>query len=1061
MPYPTAPFAAEPPGGGALSPASAFPPPFFPPSPPSLSSTASSPALPSAASLWRTRSLSAGPGERAEAAAPAARGAPPAAGEAAARRGSCAGASEKRSEEEEQRVGALGPATELYFRLKKKGYFGGDRSGPPAGFDHLALSAGALTPGVDDSSCPRSASLPSQASDSLQRSPDQARDEAPAPCACAPLRNPASFSATATPGAHLKADSMQSGCGGPAASVSSSWPQAAGGLPPSASCSSCASCAAAAAPAASRCWSGALNVKLEAKAPRGAGDVHQSVSPSSKENLLPSLCAAARPASPFLPLFAAGSRASQLGWPPQGSAERLHAALPSAHALAPLSLHARPAGLVGWDGGRAGGSREEILFFRELPVKVKSGSDRDSFVCPLTLKLSVSGGSQGTGFQQVLRVELTDRQNLFVHYSAEVGETDFSRMRSEQRLLIDFQAFPAKFVELLEECAFCPASEGSAQRLAAIFTCPGFCGSSVPAASSFPPEGAGDGRKAPFFSDFPRNGENCSPGKMSAVATAGGEAWLSLVELNLFKELTHLSLRLRKSSDDTLKLHLAQQLAAFQDFSSAKMEEVALLQKQRAHLQEQLAGLANLFEASQAETARLFEETKEKHEESLKKALAAQGAEAEEVLRRLGAEQREREEKHAIEKEEIKQKVEKSEQELLLASGRTAALEAELKELRAAYEDAKSQVGRVVWRCGEVEGRERQEREGRCLLEQRADELKEEVTKLKERDAASATILKERETLLSELQEQKVALQERLKQQKEREGQLEEELNTAIQEIHRGNEIIAKLQQQIRTFKAKQKARSADCQALEKDVAALTLKSASLQQQLEHQRAEERQKAEQAAALAQQCEHLCQEISQLQEELAAAKDVNLRLNKELTTRQLETYMSRYSSARGPSAAASAFSSFSAAPTRSFGQGGAPGERDGAARSHEEAAVFASIPTSVAAQSTLSALSRISRADDGATGSFDAAKKTDARLSGGLGWPSPSPRTLLASVEKREDSEDAQADAEGAPHARPTGVSGPGARGDTLSPRSLAPAPPQGDTFADRLRATSSAAAPRH
>lgn len=59
---------------------------------------------------------------------------------------------------------------------------------------------------------------------------------------------------------------------------------------------------------------------------------------------------------------------------------------------------------------------------------------------------------------------------------------------------------------------------------------------------------------------------------------------------------------------------------------------------------------------------------------------------------------------------------------------------------------------------------------------------------------------------------------------------------------------------------------------LGQDVAALTLKSASLQQQVDQQREQNQQTAERAAGLAQQCEGLTQEIDQLHEELAAAKD---------------------------------------------------------------------------------------------------------------------------------------------------------------------------------------------
>ncbi|CBZ51401.1 conserved hypothetical protein [Neospora caninum Liverpool] len=787
------------------------------------------------------------------------------------------------------------------------------------------------------------------------------------------------------------------------------------------------------------------------------------------------------------------------------------------------SLAGAPPLLLGGFGPgarRVDGLREEVLFFRELPVKVKSGSDRDTFVCPLTLKLSVSGGAQGTGFQQVLRVELTDRQNLYVHYSAEVGETDFARMRSDQRLLIDFQAFPAKFVDLLEECAFShcpglsPGDSGSPQRLAAVFNCPGFCGSRAP--SSLP---ADAGRETESSSSalpgFSPSLESCSSGKMAAVATAGDDAWLSLVEMNLFKELTHLSLRMRKSSDETLKLHLAQQLASFQIFSAQKVETTAMLEKQCALLQDQLSSLSHLFEASQAEMARHLEETKEKHQETLEKTLAVHQAEAEEVLKRLGEEQREIEERHSSEKEELKHKAEKAEQELLLTTGRNRTLEAELKELQRLYEEVRSQVGRAVGRCGEVEDREKQEREGRCLLEQRTEELKEELTRLRERDTSHSALLKERETLLAELQSQKAALQETVTQLKAREVRLEEELNTAIQEIHRGNDIIAKLQQHIRAFKMKQKARSADRQALEKDVAALSLKSASLQQQLDQQRAEDRQKTEQATALSHRCAQLSQEIDQLQEELAAAKDVNLRLNKELTTRQLETYMGRYTAARPsvpsvsaalsgfaasspplsagenarPSSSGTASTAFSPAPSlaspgKHDPRPGRAGSRSFAGQEGKENREAFPLPvSSAAANSTLAALAGLGRrgAEQPYAADFSQDPQRLAREDRQLepvrtesceprrpvGWTGAphAGREFAASGlrapcvssagEKREEREERRETHAHVPDlARPTAFAA--VDQDSLSPFAPPPPQPEGSTFADRLRAASTA-----
>jgi len=40
----------------------------------------------------------------------------------------------------------------------------------------------------------------------------------------------------------------------------------------------------------------------------------------------------------------------------------------------------------------------------------------------------------------------------FFYYSLEVSESDFHILKKEQSLLVDFAAFPAKFIELLEQC---------------------------------------------------------------------------------------------------------------------------------------------------------------------------------------------------------------------------------------------------------------------------------------------------------------------------------------------------------------------------------------------------------------------------------------------------------------------------------------------------------------------------------------------------------------------------------------------------------------------------------
>jgi spindle assembly abnormal protein 6 len=80
-------------------------------------------------------------------------------------------------------------------------------------------------------------------------------------------------------------------------------------------------------------------------------------------------------------------------------------------------------------------------------------------------------------------------------YSLECGETEFHNLKNEQSLIVDFQAFPSKFIELLELCA---KKEEEVQRFFCVL-CTGFA----------------------------------------------NDAFLNIIETNQFKQLTHLSLKFK------------------------------------------------------------------------------------------------------------------------------------------------------------------------------------------------------------------------------------------------------------------------------------------------------------------------------------------------------------------------------------------------------------------------------------------------------------------------------------------------------------------------------------
>ena len=50
---------------------------------------------------------------------------------------------------------------------------------------------------------------------------------------------------------------------------------------------------------------------------------------------------------------------------------------------------------------------------------------------------------------------LMSQEDPYFLYTMDVSETEFHALKHEQSILVDFAAFPSKFVELLEHCLSC------------------------------------------------------------------------------------------------------------------------------------------------------------------------------------------------------------------------------------------------------------------------------------------------------------------------------------------------------------------------------------------------------------------------------------------------------------------------------------------------------------------------------------------------------------------------------------------------------------------------------
>lgn len=131
--------------------------------------------------------------------------------------------------------------------------------------------------------------------------------------------------------------------------------------------------------------------------------------------------------------------------------------------------------------------------------------------------------------------------SAFHGVNAQVGEDDYHQLKHDQCLRVDFKSFPRKFIELLESCrGESHAGEGN-RRL------------SSSAALEY--EDTASRSESPMSS----HGQPSFLARLETQVT-GGYSMFSLVETNLFKDLTHLSLKFRAGNDTSIKTYLAARL---------------------------------------------------------------------------------------------------------------------------------------------------------------------------------------------------------------------------------------------------------------------------------------------------------------------------------------------------------------------------------------------------------------------------------------------------------------------------------------------------------------------
>ncbi|KAJ3125039.1 Spindle assembly abnormal protein 6 [Nowakowskiella sp. JEL0407] len=393
------------------------------------------------------------------------------------------------------------------------------------------------------------------------------------------------------------------------------------------------------------------------------------------------------------------------------------------------------------------------------PLSLNANIDCEKRLPGITVQLCLS--TKNSGRLKVLEIQLTDESDPFFLYQLDIGEEEFHALRYEQNLLVDFQQFPVKLVELLEECIACKNDDS-----------PKFI--------------------AQLVSD-----------SQSHIAV------FSIIETNTFKHITHLSLRFVPGNDSSVKQYLANLVKEF------KLENHRL-QNQLSNTSTSLSTRLKDAESTVSQLSFEIEKLKTKHAEQFSK-LQLQHAdelsrEKERNIREIESEIRKSErEKHELEIK-CEEKIKSLTQKNTSLNTTQSHLTSRINSLEDSLESANRQIDVLTHTLNSTKNELERMNTNYKNQERKKDELERECfasrDRLKEYEQKEKELEEQRKRtneMFVSVKDQKAGIEETLEVYKTQCMRLEESLKSATDEINKGNEIIRKLQTDLKTIKSKVK----------------------------------------------------------------------------------------------------------------------------------------------------------------------------------------------------------------------------------------------------------------
>ncbi|ORZ40236.1 hypothetical protein BCR44DRAFT_124383, partial [Catenaria anguillulae PL171] len=380
--------------------------------------------------------------------------------------------------------------------------------------------------------------------------------------------------------------------------------------------------------------------------------------------------------------------------------------------------------------------------------------------------------------RRTLDITITQEADPFFLYSLAMTEDEYHVLKSTQGFVVDFGVFPDKVVELLLLCKDdCKSTMCISSRSSGVGTLGG---------------GA--------------------VGKYSAqlvIDNAARPASLQIVETTTFRRIVHLSLDLVPGNDAAVKKYLAGLVSQLKEqLATAKSNESQSTSSLRSQLADALASL----DAARDQISSLHAAHADEISRQAQRHLDELSNERSKHMQERDRERRDLESQAHRIRSDLEDQVQSLKVQLSTAtrsrddcSSRLASQDRELAALR----DTHSQMLRSH---GELESRVAQLQSGKEALtrdlirhEEATSTLREKVAELEARDRERLSRVHELQRSL-ELEEQRRASAEKeADAHRARAEALDANYKEATGEIHKGNEIIGKLQDEVKAVKSKLK----------------------------------------------------------------------------------------------------------------------------------------------------------------------------------------------------------------------------------------------------------------